>query len=87
MPRASASKTAGAPVDSRTVFQIGSAAKTFLATTIAIAVDRGERHWDDRVVDLDPEFQLKDRPCGSAGRRSGGWNRGVSSSVYYIASS
>ena len=54
------SKAAGAPVDSRTVFQIGSATKTFLATTIAIAVDRGKLHWDDRVVDLDPEFQLKD---------------------------
>jgi CubicO group peptidase (beta-lactamase class C family) len=54
------SKTTGAPVDSRTVFQIGSVAKTFLATTIAIAVDRGKLHWGDRVVDLDPEFQLKD---------------------------
>jgi hypothetical protein len=30
------SKAAGAPVDSRTVFQIGSATKAFLATTIAI---------------------------------------------------
>ena len=50
----------GAPVDSRTVFQIGSATKGFLATTMAIAVDRGRFRWDDRVVDLDPEFQLKD---------------------------
>src|SRR5262245_23391132 len=54
------SKSGGAPVDSRTVFQIGSLAKPFLATTIAIAVDRGNLRWDDRVVDLDPEFQLKD---------------------------
>jgi CubicO group peptidase (beta-lactamase class C family) len=54
------SKAAGAPVDSRTVFQIGSATKAFLATTIAIAVDRGKLHWDDRVVDLDPKFALKD---------------------------
>jgi CubicO group peptidase (beta-lactamase class C family) len=54
------STAAGAPVDSRTVFQIGSATKTFLATTIAVAVDRDKLHWDDRVVDLDPEFQLKD---------------------------
>ncbi len=23
-------------------------------------VDRGKLHWDDRVVDLDPEFQLND---------------------------
>jgi CubicO group peptidase (beta-lactamase class C family) len=35
------SESGGVPVDSRTVFQIGSLAKAFLATTIAIAVDRG----------------------------------------------
>ena len=23
-------------------------------------MDRGKLHWDDRVVDLDPSFQLKD---------------------------
>jgi CubicO group peptidase (beta-lactamase class C family) len=54
------SRTSGAPVDSSTVFQIGSATKGFLATTIAILADRGKLKWDDRVVDLDPEFQLKD---------------------------
>ena len=54
------SKSGGAAVDPKTVFQIGSAAKAFLATTMAIAVDRGKFHWDDRVVDLDPDFQLKD---------------------------
>ena len=48
------------PVDPRTVFQIGSTAKAFLTTTMAILVDRGQLRWDDRVVDLDPEFQLKD---------------------------
>jgi CubicO group peptidase (beta-lactamase class C family) len=50
----------GAPVDLKTVFQIGSATKPFLATTMAIAVDRGKLKWDDRVVDRDPDFQLKD---------------------------
>lgn len=50
----------GPPVDSQTVFQIGSTTKAFLATTMAIAVDRGKLHWDDRVIDLDPNFQLKD---------------------------
>jgi CubicO group peptidase (beta-lactamase class C family) len=55
------SKSGGAAVDPQTVFQIGSAAKGFLATTMAIAVDRGRFHWDDCVVDLDPD-QLKD-PC------------------------
>jgi CubicO group peptidase (beta-lactamase class C family) len=50
----------GDPVDTRTVFQIGSTSKAFLATTLAISVDRGHFRWDDRVVDLDPEFRLKD---------------------------
>ena len=54
------SKAGGAPVDTRTVFQIGSNAKAFLTTTMAIMVDRGKLRWDDRVVDLEPEFQLKD---------------------------
>ncbi len=27
---------------------------------MAIAVDRGKLHWDDRVADLDPGFQLRD---------------------------
>jgi len=54
------SKDGGDPVDTRTVFQIGSTTKAFLATTLAIMVDRDKLRWDDRVVDLDPDFQLKD---------------------------
>jgi CubicO group peptidase (beta-lactamase class C family) len=54
------SKSGGAPVDPRTVFQIGSLTKGFLAGTMAIMVDRGKLNWDDRVVDLHPGFQLKD---------------------------
>lgn len=54
------SKGGKEPVDARTVFQIGSNTKAFLGTTMAIAVDRGKFHWDDRVIDLDPDFQLKD---------------------------
>lgn len=50
----------GAAVDTQTLFQIGSVTKAFLSTTMAIAVDRGKLHWDDRIVDLDPEFQLRD---------------------------
>src|SRR5262249_29046402 len=50
----------GAPVDRQTIFQIGSTTKAFLAATMAIAVDRGKFHWDDRVIDLDPGFQLHD---------------------------
>lgn len=41
-------------VDTKTVFQIGSTTKAFLATTLAIAVDRGKLKWNDRVVDLGP---------------------------------
>jgi CubicO group peptidase (beta-lactamase class C family) len=51
---------AGAPIDTQTLFQIGSVTKAFLSTTMAIAVDQGKLHWDDRIVDLDPEFQLRD---------------------------
>ncbi len=54
------SKTGGAPVDTRTVFQIGSTTKAFLGATMAIMVDHGKFRWDDRVVDLVPDFQLKD---------------------------
>ena len=50
----------GAPVDTQTIFQIGSATKAFLSATMAIAVDKGKLHWDDRVIDLDPEFQMHD---------------------------
>jgi CubicO group peptidase (beta-lactamase class C family) len=54
------SKDGGSSVDTRTVFQIGSTTKAFLATTMAIMVDRGKLRWDDRIVDLEPDFQLKD---------------------------
>jgi CubicO group peptidase (beta-lactamase class C family) len=53
-------KSGGAPVDPRTVFQIGSLTKAFLGTTMGILVDRGRLKWDDRVVDLHSAFQLKD---------------------------
>lgn len=48
------------PVDTRTVFQIGSTTKAFLTATMAIMVDRGKLRWDDRVVDRYPEFRMKD---------------------------
>src|SRR5271170_2367777 len=50
----------GAPVDTKTIFQIGSTTKAFLSATMAIAVDRGKLHWDDRVGALDPNFQMRD---------------------------
>ncbi len=54
------SKSGGEPVDTRAVFQIGSVTKGFLATTMAIAVDQGKFKWDDRVINLYPDFRLKD---------------------------
>src|SRR5436190_19441988 len=54
------SKSNRLPVDTRTIFEIGSTTKAFLAATEAIMVDRGKLRWDDRVVDLYPEFQLSD---------------------------
>jgi CubicO group peptidase (beta-lactamase class C family) len=39
-------KKGGEPVDTRTVFQISSVTKGFLATTLAIAVDRGKFRWE-----------------------------------------
>ena len=50
----------GAPVDTHTIFQIGSTSKAFLSATMAIAVDRGKFQWGDRVVDRDPDFQMRD---------------------------
>ena len=54
------SKSGGASVDARTVFQIGSVTKGFLATTMAIGVDQGKFKWDDPVIDRYPDFRLKD---------------------------
>jgi CubicO group peptidase (beta-lactamase class C family) len=53
-------KEGSGTVDTRTVFQIGSTTKGFLATTLAMMVDRGRLKWDERVIDLYPDFQLKD---------------------------
>ena len=53
-------KGGAAAVDTQTLFQIGSATKAFLSTTMAIAVDQGKLHWDDRIVDLNPDFQMRD---------------------------
>jgi len=50
----------GEPVDTDTVFQIGSTTKAFLGTTMAIAADRQKLVWDARVVDLDDGFAMKD---------------------------
>jgi CubicO group peptidase (beta-lactamase class C family) len=52
--------TGGAPVDTATLFQIGSTTKAFLATTLAIMVDDDKLDWSQRVVGLYPGFVMHD---------------------------
>src|SRR6185312_4076997 len=55
-------REAGKParVDVDTLFQIGSNTKAFTAAALAILVDEGKIHWDDRVIDYLPQFRLYD---------------------------
>lgn len=52
----------GAPakVDAHTLFSIGSNTKAFTATALAMLVDAGKLHWDDRLVDKLPGFRMYD---------------------------
>jgi CubicO group peptidase (beta-lactamase class C family) len=47
-------------VDEHTVFGIASVSKNMTAAALAILVDEGKLHWDDRVVDHMPWFELSD---------------------------
>ena len=47
-------------IDAETLFQIGSNTKAFTAAALAILVDQGKIHWDDKVIDYLPEFRLYD---------------------------
>lgn len=47
-------------IDADTLFQIGSNTKAFTAAALAILVDRGKIHWDDRVIDYLPKFRMYD---------------------------
>ena len=48
------------PVDGDTVFQLASVSKPFGSTVIAALVGDGVVSWDDKLVDLDPAFQMSD---------------------------
>lgn len=48
------------PVDADTQFAIGSITKAFTAAGLAILVDEGRLRWDDRVIDILPDFRLYD---------------------------
>jgi CubicO group peptidase (beta-lactamase class C family) len=47
-------------VDPDTLFAIASNSKAFTTVALAILVDEGKIHWDDRVIDYLPEFRLYD---------------------------
>jgi len=48
------------PVDADTVFAIGSISKGFTTASLAMLVDEGKLHWDDKVIDYLPEFRMYD---------------------------
>ena len=50
----------GQPVDADTLFRIASTTKAFTAAALAILVDEGVLHWDDKVIDIIPEFRMSD---------------------------
>ena len=49
-----------AAVDADTMFAIGSNSKAFTTAALAMLVDAGRLHWDDRVIDYLPEFRMAD---------------------------
>jgi CubicO group peptidase (beta-lactamase class C family) len=50
----------GTPVETTTLFPIGSITKSFTATGLALLVDEGKLDWDVPVREILPEFKLKD---------------------------
>lgn len=51
---------ADAPVNDRTLFEIGSSSKSFTATLVAMVVTDGKMKWDDRIVTYLPTLRLQD---------------------------
>ncbi len=47
-------------VDADTLFPTGSTGKAFTAAALAILVDEGKLHWDDKVIDHLPDFRMYD---------------------------
>ena len=47
-------------VDENTLFAIASNSKSFTAAALAILVDEGKLSWQERVVDIIPEFKMYD---------------------------
>ncbi|XOV69230.1 MAG: serine hydrolase [Fluviicola sp.] len=55
-----ASLESGTKVDENTLFSIASNSKAFTTAALGILVDRGKLAWDDKVVDIIPEFRMYD---------------------------
>lgn len=49
-----------APIDGDTMYAIASNSKAFTAAALAILVDEGVLHWDDKVIDFLPNFRMMD---------------------------
>lgn len=50
----------GRPMTATTLCNVASCSKAFTAAAVALLVEAGELAWDDRVVELVPEFRLSD---------------------------
>lgn len=50
----------GPAVTPETIFQIGSASKSFTSSLVALQVQAGKLNWDDKVIDHVPEFRMFD---------------------------
>ncbi len=48
------------PVDAHTLFGIASNSKAFTAASVALLVDEGKLHWDDKVIQHLPGFRVDD---------------------------
>ena len=48
------------PVDVNTLFQIGSASKSFTSSLVALQVDRGKLKWSDKVLEHYADFRMFD---------------------------
>ncbi len=48
------------PVTSNTLFAIGSCTKAFTSFAVATLINEGLLHWDERIIDIAPDFRLHD---------------------------
>lgn len=48
----------GAPIDAKTIFQIGSISKSFTAAIMAQLVEEKKVKWTDKVIDILPDFKM-----------------------------